>query len=349
MRYYFTLIKIFFSFIDMAEGGLSLFTCDLCGQEGLHEDEMRTHIVLEHVEGAISCPFCDLEGTTADEMTWHIHAEHLEVRHPIKPVPSPVFPLTNRPDESSVFPGLPENIFPTPAEDNSTITSSSSSESTRSDSCESMEIITVPRAEVEQQKRRAGLHLDVATASSRKSNKVSFCDTVKTKYLQPMQSSNEITRVRIDDTSGDISDIFYCPLCSWNTTDADAILRHVNVKHLDPLSPAAKVQNNNVNIPITKPNIPKRDSQNNIVETKEDIVFECPFCGIRSENATSLEIHVNTKHLDILSPDSAPAQMDACDEELSRTCPICGMEDLAPYALAAHVEGHFSSEHTPGL
>ncbi len=54
------------------------YTCDICGQEGLNEDDMKTHVLIEHLEGAISCPFCDLEGTTAEEMTLHVNTQHLD-------------------------------------------------------------------------------------------------------------------------------------------------------------------------------------------------------------------------------------------------------------------------------
>ncbi len=58
------------------------YTCDICGEEGLNEDDMRTHVLLEHIEGAISCPFCDLEGTTAEEMTIHVNTQHLDFSSP---------------------------------------------------------------------------------------------------------------------------------------------------------------------------------------------------------------------------------------------------------------------------
>ena len=58
------------------------YTCDICGQEGLNEDDMKTHVLIEHVEGEISCPFCDLEGTTAEEMNLHVNSQHLDFPTP---------------------------------------------------------------------------------------------------------------------------------------------------------------------------------------------------------------------------------------------------------------------------
>ena len=60
------------------------YTCDICGQEGLNEDDMKTHVLIEHVEGEISCPFCDLEGTTVEEMNLHVNSQHLDFSTPYK-------------------------------------------------------------------------------------------------------------------------------------------------------------------------------------------------------------------------------------------------------------------------
>ena len=38
----------------------TLYTCELCGQEGLTEQEMKSHIKIQHVEATPTCPFCDL-------------------------------------------------------------------------------------------------------------------------------------------------------------------------------------------------------------------------------------------------------------------------------------------------
>ncbi|ELU00214.1 hypothetical protein CAPTEDRAFT_100653 [Capitella teleta] len=59
------------------------YTCDICGQDGMTEIEMRSHVLIEHVEGQISCPFCDLEGTTAEEMeAHHVNTAHLDALSP---------------------------------------------------------------------------------------------------------------------------------------------------------------------------------------------------------------------------------------------------------------------------
>jgi len=57
---------------------MSLFTCELCGQDGLTEVEMRTHRLIAHIDSEVSCIFCDLRGVTVDEMMYHINSAHFD-------------------------------------------------------------------------------------------------------------------------------------------------------------------------------------------------------------------------------------------------------------------------------
>ncbi|MBN3305743.1 ZUFSP hydrolase, partial [Amia calva] len=55
-----------------------MFTCDICGEEGLSEADMKTHLLLRHVENDMCCPFCCLSGVTYDELQFHIDIAHSE-------------------------------------------------------------------------------------------------------------------------------------------------------------------------------------------------------------------------------------------------------------------------------
>ena len=63
---------------DLSGNDATLHTCELCGQEALTESDMRTHLLLEHIEGSVSCPFCDLANVSLDEMNQHIDSQHRE-------------------------------------------------------------------------------------------------------------------------------------------------------------------------------------------------------------------------------------------------------------------------------
>ena len=52
----------------MAARPSPLHTCELCGQEGMAEEDLRSHMRLEHVEGSPACPFCDLADLSHSEM-----------------------------------------------------------------------------------------------------------------------------------------------------------------------------------------------------------------------------------------------------------------------------------------
>lgn len=56
-----------------------MFTCDICGQSGLSEPDMRTHIFYVHEENENSCPICTLSGISYDELMFHIETTHGEV------------------------------------------------------------------------------------------------------------------------------------------------------------------------------------------------------------------------------------------------------------------------------
>uniref|UniRef100_UPI00398E6D7C zinc finger-containing ubiquitin peptidase 1 isoform X2 n=1 Tax=Pristiophorus japonicus TaxID=55135 RepID=UPI00398E6D7C len=57
-----------------------MFTCDICGQSGLSEPDMRTHILIVHEENERSCPICNLSGISYDELMFHIETAHSETK-----------------------------------------------------------------------------------------------------------------------------------------------------------------------------------------------------------------------------------------------------------------------------
>jgi len=58
------------------------YSCEICGLEGLNDEQLRTHMLFQHVEGAVSCPFCDLGDVSADELMVHVNSAHLEYLTP---------------------------------------------------------------------------------------------------------------------------------------------------------------------------------------------------------------------------------------------------------------------------
>ena len=349
----------------MAEGGtgvhVQLYTCEICGQDGLNEADMKSHVLIEHVESDITCPFCDLEGTTAEEMNWHINAEHLDYLSPvnecngINPVPMDLDTVTNghaeidNPQDVKVCTNGTDTDLAGPV-----------SHTTKASDC-LKPVHKISPGDEEQTRKRAKLFLDVTPASPSKSKPVvndntsgvtiqinghdsSDTNPTPTVLSKPKVNGNNNIRQEEEMDLGNIN-LLKCPLCEWDTTSPGEITRHVNIQHLDILSPSRPR-----NMAVTT------DNENNVITMDtakpSSSKYECPICGAPTESTTALELHVNSKHVDILSPDNPQVRKHISREDLNNEsmhyCPICGMEYADTTSLTAHVDGHFSAEQTPG-
>lgn len=61
--------------MDNQQDLAGLYICDICGQNGLNDMEMKMHMATTHGDDVV-CLFCDLKGITPDEMTLHINSVH---------------------------------------------------------------------------------------------------------------------------------------------------------------------------------------------------------------------------------------------------------------------------------
>ena len=448
------------SIINQPSKGMGLllptptYTCDICGQEGLNEDDMKTHVLIEHVEGEISCPFCDLEGTTVEEMNLHVNSQHLDFSTPYKEKSEDLITSfteaskdisedklnkekdgqTNLNDKSknkvnntclsnskqelnllnsqkqsestdnnkgssnkeSIQSYMPLQEVRNASEvsmdtasscqSNNTSTSSSpeseislgnretSSENNNSSSYEASSSCSTtpgdpkssqviireikinvikdsPRKIIssddvdlkmgfdgeEQSRKRAKLYLHVPQSHSPRRQINSEASTAMAPSLLDSHASTaELHRFAhlsspkfpshhglvgmddlvetdgADDTPEDEDlDIFTCPLCSWNTRSPGAIVRHVNTDHLDVISPSAHPQRSAG--PIAT------DTENNVLSAKAGTSspqFACPICNLDAKTGSSLELHVNSEHAELLSP-AKPLQPQVSDYLLS--------------------------------
>lgn len=309
------------------------YACDLCGQDGLSDEDMRTHILIEHVEGEVSCPFCDLAGTTAEEMNIHVNCEHLNFNSPSKDSCGSMVPYSSATaSECSSDNGPPSP--PIMGRPNVMILSKTRSNAT--DDSPSSEGTSFSKLSGQQSLKRARLRLDVA--SSHSVGSISHVDSqgsISSSSSGFKKQGN--MKLPSSDDFGTIANHYTCPMCDWRTTSSDEITHHVNVKHLDLLSPRKSL------------NI---DDENNIVigpstsTGSRGVPYTCPICGLEKADSKTLERHVNLQHRDVLSPD------DVCDTDNNNVspqsgCPVCGMEFSDSDSLAVHVDGHFSADQTP--
>lgn len=52
--------------------------CDICSEELGSETELKTHLLLSHMENKMECPLCSLSGISYDELSFHMNTAHME-------------------------------------------------------------------------------------------------------------------------------------------------------------------------------------------------------------------------------------------------------------------------------
>ncbi|XP_026943742.1 zinc finger-containing ubiquitin peptidase 1 isoform X2 [Sagmatias obliquidens] len=55
-----------------------MLSCNICGETVTSEPDMKTHLLIVHMENEVTCPFCKLSGVNYDEMCFHIETAHFE-------------------------------------------------------------------------------------------------------------------------------------------------------------------------------------------------------------------------------------------------------------------------------
>ncbi|KAL6467441.1 hypothetical protein MHYP_G00231180 [Metynnis hypsauchen] len=62
--------------------------CDICCEELASESDLKTHLLLSHLENVMSCPFCSLSGVSYDELNFHIGTAHQEQELDLQDTPA---------------------------------------------------------------------------------------------------------------------------------------------------------------------------------------------------------------------------------------------------------------------
>ncbi|XP_019735532.1 zinc finger-containing ubiquitin peptidase 1 isoform X2 [Hippocampus comes] len=61
-----------------------MLTCVICSEEIMLEEDMKTHMLLSHLENDMHCALCSLYGVSYDELCDHISAAHPDYQHKIQ-------------------------------------------------------------------------------------------------------------------------------------------------------------------------------------------------------------------------------------------------------------------------
>ncbi|CAL4091452.1 unnamed protein product, partial [Meganyctiphanes norvegica] len=261
--------------------GKVLYACEVCGQEGLTDDDLRSHMLLVHLEGNNACPFCDLGDISPDEMILHVNSAHLDYLSPQDDSlddddDDDTLMVTNGFGDHAVL-NSPAMRRRTNHRDNTpprvpTITiddncdnynanlhkgHNSSNHGSPSRAQLSLNLNQLER----QDKRNKGVSNGLSSNHG----------LVANNGLSP---ANTRRSPLIDDS------VTQCPLCGIQESSPAKLEEHVNRAHFD----------------LTSPSFPAMTPQ------EEVVVFTCPLCMKQFETSPDLELHVNIDHKDILSP-----------------------------------------------
>lgn len=404
------------------------FTCLICGQEDLSEEQMRTHVLLEHVESNICCPFCDLSGITADEMNVHINSVHFNdmtspgnknvtnesgdqtrlvgkddpekfglehggaipktttgkglLSHSMSldqsPKKSPSrksssmktsqsesnlnrrgklqlnFESVNEPGPSRMVRDTtcPESVWSSSS--SYSIRSSLSSHTIRGsssyDEIDSTQSIQTDSEQAVRMRLQGSIHSqnDIIMEEGQDNNNIPLQPNLN-QVLQPDINDNVEPDINSNMPAG-----FSCPLCQFITSSENLIQAHVNMAHVDVLSPAHPRSESDHPVPSTSHRERAACSEisggSTAVGTQNGNIDEypCPICMRIYNNSGELSLHVNQEHSQIFSPDKPSRGFDEASAGPSVLhCPVCEMEFYEKSRLEAHVNGHFSAEQTP--
>lgn len=198
-------------------------------------------------------------------------------------------------------------------------------------------------------------HNDVIVEENQDNNNIPLHPNLN-QVLQPDINDNVEPDINSNMPAG-----FSCPLCQFITSSENLIQEHVNMVHIDVLSPARPRTNpTGPRISVLSNDPSTSDTMTEMTDTISECAgalrdeFPCPICLKIYDNAGELSLHVNQAHANIFSPDGSGGSTSFRDAATgveagpsSFHCPVCEMVFYERTRLEAHVNGHFSAEQTP--
>lgn len=229
------------------------YSCEICGVEGLNDEDMRSHMVFCHLEGAASCPFCDLGEVSAEEMLIHVNSAHLDYLTPEQELLA--FIDDDEDEDSSeqdVARPSPWALSPEPRENgwiNNINNNNNNYCGGGSSSSSSGSALAGTASAGSGSPLRSQLALNLRTSaipSPAKKLVPQQCPMCSYSSDSPLQLEEHINRQHFDLTSpsfpasppGPEETVYNCPLCVRTFQNSPDLELHVNIEHKDILSPA---------------------------------------------------------------------------------------------------------------
>ncbi|XP_071517423.1 zinc finger-containing ubiquitin peptidase 1-like isoform X3 [Panulirus ornatus] len=285
----------------------ALYSCEVCGMDGLTDDDLRSHMMLAHIEGTASCPFCDLGDISPEEMVHHVNSAHLDYLSPQDESLEDTLIVTNGFGDHIIIASpfrksrvnnksLDNHVPVITVEENDNYNANLSPSHGKGGNSSNQG--SPDRAQLSLNLNQWDKRNRLASPGSRSpllDNRVTTCPICGMKEPSPARLEEHVNRAHFDLTSPSFPAvtpqeevIFTCPLCMKQFESSPDLELHVNIEHKDILSPA-------------------KSDEVTPVESEENDIGVCPVCsrtGFTSHNdlATHIDTHF-TRKSSIVTPD----------------------------------------------
>lgn len=212
------------------------YSCEICGADGLSDEEMRVHIVMCHLKGAASCPFCDLEDVSAEEMLTHVNTAHLDYLTPEQELMT----FIDDDDDSERHEEMSSN-WSLPVKSQNGLPNNINNNNNNA-YCDLKSLESEGASGWSPRRSQLALNLSGTSASSLMTPGLQKCPMCTYSNENTSQLEEHINRQHFDLTSPSFpvdspSGFYNCPLCAQTFFNAADLELHVNIEHKDILSP----------------------------------------------------------------------------------------------------------------
>lgn len=247
--------------------------CDICCEELLSEAEMKTHLLLSHMENLMACPFCSLSGVSYDELSFHINTAHTD-----KDYQDTNVTMVNSGQKNDCITKSTSNV-------NATNTCKASHQ-------------LLPQVNGTATQITGTSHSQGPSASRKSSPPAAATANGAIKLVRTTQTPSNYTRRKSEDghqkskqkrlSSPFKEGCFPCPMCNLVYSDCFALQEHVEI-HL---------QDQDAGTGSDVETLTKISAESN--DRAGGMRYECPMCSLRCSCSSSLQEHVEL-HLEYSS------------------------------------------------
>ncbi|XP_072264896.1 zinc finger-containing ubiquitin peptidase 1 isoform X2 [Pyxicephalus adspersus] len=269
-----------------------MLICDICTQEVPSEDELKSHLLLAHMERDSCCPFCAITGITFDELSYHINTAHADTLEPwssdeeesgkiqattstsnhVENPQKKIIDLNQEIEQTNCKLRLPFNTKQNNGTQHSTV----------------IECIELEESEASGRSPINCSSMSVSSPLSSVRSSEMFTTKSNSEVYEKSDCQASVSAQHID-SNGDTA--MECPFCCKIKTSIEELELHVKVEHADLINTPTK-------------------------ETSRQ-QLECPMCFLVCGNSQILQEHVNL-HLEENLSDEASADKASNDLLLAR-------------------------------